>query len=404
MAANLLLGEAAADAPFDWSAIAPSALPAAAAPSAHAPPVRDEPAAHGDGPVVVDARTVAELTGMPLAHIESVYDATTAERSLELFLATGGGPFARAPSGDESGDDDASVALALHLEMLETEPRPPPPPPPCDASLALAMMLQQEEEEGAAAQSNRVATQQQQTLQRREVEGEELRRHLYSASGAAAAPSCCCAPAPAPARVGGLSYACVLGAGEAAPPGTTIGGRGSIGAAAVGAAPSPAPPLAVRRVPALLIDGANVAHQHGRDGFSSRGLRLCVEYFLRRDGGPGGRLQPADLAVILNESRWDAADAHLRHLEDLGVLSWTPTGKYDDIFLLQCAADHDGCWVVTNDKWRDTRAARHATSSTRARTICFAFMGDAFSPAPDDLDRWDQRRRGAAGGGGERRR
>ena len=73
-------------------------------------------------------------------------------------------------------------------------------------------------------------------------------------------------------------------------------------------------------------------------------------------------------------------------------ISLTPTGKYDDLFLLQCCADY-GAWALTNDAWREGRAARHATEAVRRRTIRFAFCGDAFSPAADDLALFDDRAR-----------
>ena len=160
-------------------------------------------------------------------------------------------------------------------------------------------------------------------------------------------------------------------------------------AASAGAAPScPMEPLR-RSLPVLLVDGANIAFSHGRDTFSSRGIRLCVEYFLSHRARR--RLRADGIAVILSESRRDPADPHLAYLDALGVLSFTPVGKYDDLFLLQCAADH-GAWVVTNDKWREPRAARHATEAVRKRTICFTFMHDAFSPSPDDLANFDNGR------------
>ena len=46
-------------------------------------------------------------------------------------------------------------------------------------------------------------------------------------------------------------------------------------------------------------------------------------------------------------------------------------------------------WVVTNDRWTDNRASRHATEPLRKRRISYAFVGGAFSPASDDIARYD---------------
>ena len=92
--------------------------------------------------------------------------------------------------------------------------------------------------------------------------------------------------------------------------------------------------------------------------------------------------------MTLSASRWDPSDAALQRLEAAGVLSWTPLGKDDDVFLLQCAADC-GAWVVTNDRWTDHRASRHATMEVRRRVIRYAFLSGTFAPASDDLGRFD---------------
>ena len=46
-------------------------------------------------------------------------------------------------------------------------------------------------------------------------------------------------------------------------------------------------------------------------------------------------------------------------------------------------------WVVTNDRWTDHRASRHATEPLRKRRISYAFVGGAFSPASDDIAHYD---------------
>ena len=90
-------------------------------------------------------------------------------------------------------------------------------------------------------------------------------------------------------------------------------------AADPGPAPVPRPPRALPP-PVLIIDGANVAFNYSRDArFEARGIRLCVDYYLRRT--TGRRLHAAEMAVILNENRWDAADPELAYVDQLGCIS-----------------------------------------------------------------------------------
>ena len=239
-------------------------------------------------------------------------------------------------------------------------------------------------------------------------QAEDLRRHLYEPAAAAAA----AAPAPV-ARAPGLSYA--MAAGHAATiQGATMGDDSNTARrsqTARSAAPrcshpnsrssssSLPPSQAAKRqtggpgVPdhtlRLLIDGANVAFKYGeangRPGrFCARGIALAVEY-------ARAHLQLADdaIGVILNENRWDAADADLAGLEERGLVSWTPTAKDDDVFLLTAAADQEA-WVLTNDRWTDHRAARHATAAVKARTMRFGWIREVFAPAADDVGRYSR--------------
>lgn len=273
--------------------------------------------------------------------------------------------------------------------------------------------------------------------------GEDLRRHIFggqAAAAAAASKKAAAESADRPAACAAVSYATVAGAGDEASAGWMPGAApgavaGSSAGAAAGAAAAgweatralSAPRGSstsglVPQAPLLLVDGANVGCRYseaagGGGGFSARGVRLCVEYFLGRGPGGGRPLTRRDITVVLHERHFDEDDEDLRALRGLGVLSWTPPGKDDDVsaqhapphnplpntapshtqrlprvrqvFLLSCAADN-GSWVVTNDLWRDHIAARHATSELRRRVIRFTFMQQAFAPAADDLKKFDE--------------
>lgn len=255
-----------------------------------------------------------------------------------------------------------------------------------DASLALALSLQ-------GAQDERVQRPQR-TGRAQQHAGEELRRHLFACTTPAASAPTPAAPTPSRLDHGsGPSYALVVG--NERDSGTLAGGRAPPrGAAAVlTATGAPASTAGVPRSaatrqqgPELLIDGANVAFG-GSSTFSAEGLRRAVDYFCTRT--VGRRLPRGAVAVLLNENRWDPDDSALRALEAEGHLCWTPTAKYDDLFLLQYAGDHERAWVITNDRWKEERARRHATESIRRRVIRYAFLQGAFTPAADDLARFD---------------
>lgn len=345
----------------------------------------------------MDAMAVADATGLSLECVLRVYDASTVEADLDAFFARGDGPYGSAAAmaakaveaveaAPSSAEDDASLALALSLQMEEEdaeERRRGVAAAADEASLDLVRKLQQDEEALVSRRGDE-----------RKDAGDQLRRHLFAAGDVATtAPT---VNAPPSTWAAGLSYAAVAGAGDACPAEVNSAAQGlgppvrptPWSAQKRSAAALSAPPLPARPPPMLVIDGANVAFNYGREtSFDPRGIRLAVDYFLRRSHGR--KLRANELAVVLSECRWDASNAELAYLERLGCLTLTPAGKDDDVFLLQCAADHDA-WAVSNDNWRDHRAARHATERVRKRKIRYAFCGDAFSPAADDLGRFDR--------------
>ena len=405
----------------------------------------------------MDVQQVAELLhpAITLEQLKTCFNASTVEVDVDAFLSRGSGPYAEAVAAAHAAalasplpDDDASLALAMQLEAEEAQEHnhaaesaaaraaaSASPLPDDDASLALAMQLEAEEEQRShsALLANHVAGEDasaalawklqrdDEAAARREGaasamrrsskhRSEALRDHLFFSGGTLAAGTPCqlplqppCPPPPI-AGSSGPSYAMVTAVGDragdragdrkgsarsSAAPGSVLAPNLLV-AADPGPAPVPRPPRALPP-PVLIIDGANVAFNYSRDArFEARGIRLCVDYYLRRT--TGRRLHAAEMAVILNENRWDAADPELAYVDQLGCISLTPTGKYDDLFLLQCCADY-GAWALTNDAWREGRAARHATEAVRRRTIRFAFCGDAFSPAADDLALFDDRAR-----------
>ena len=283
---------------------------------------------------------------------------------------------ARLQERPSNGGDDDDAALAARLQAdadAEAE----------DASLALALSLSRQPTEPAEEQ--------------RRLRGERsdaLAAQIFGAGPAAAA------PAPAAPVSANLSYATVAGAGDddsALCGGAAAGYRTASAPAppqyrSAAAAPQRALPrsLAPPLPPALIVDGANVAYSYNAAA-DLEGVCHCVHYFLSRPGAAERRLDPSRVVVVLNENRRDGGAA-LEALAARGVeVCWTPSGRDDDVFAIQCAADH-GAWVVTNDAWRDHNARRHANDELRKRRVAYAWMGRTFAPASDDLARFDASR------------
>ena len=360
---------------------------------------------------------------LTLEQLRAVFNPATVEADLDDFLSRGSGPYADAAAAARADHcvayrsldatptapcgDDASFALAIQLQQADEEEEAARArsakaaagnsgsAASDDASLALIMQLQMEDEDESARRATADSARRRDADRR--DEGEALRQHLFAGGGAAAAPPPPALPPPSPnATANGPSYAVVTGMGDpfhiATAPGplsATCAPAAAVASSGSGAVTLTAPrPPRARPPPLLIIDGANVAYNYGRDAFAARGIRLCVEYYMGR--ATGRRLTASQIAVVLSESRWDASDPELTYLDSLGVLTLTPVGHYDDLFLLQCCHDHDA-WPVSNDAWREPRAARHATEAVRRRRITFAFCGDAFAPAADDLARFDAR-------------
>ena len=271
-------------------------------------------------------------------------------RRLAAQLNDGGGG-GGSPPNPSATDGDAELARRMQAESFQAEQQH-------DASIALAMSLgggaAAASEHGIAAARRLLCAERDGTRQQREQQGELLRQHLFS-GGSAAAPAACPPRPTAPAApvVSSCSYAMVVGDGEHQPSSSSSGPsptqlRSNGGFAPMLptyrslVAPPPPRPRALRPAvgPSLIIDGANVACGYGRGGrFDAEGIRLCVSYFMQRGAGGGRRLSRDQLAVTLNENRYDANDAVLLGLADL--ISWTPVAKDDDVFLIQCACDHN---------------------------------------------------------------
>lgn len=146
----------------------------------------------------------------------------------------------------------------------------------------------------------------------------------------------------------------------------------------------------------IVIDGSNVAMNHGNQRvFSCRGIKLCVEYFMRR----GHR----DITVFVpmwrrEKPRPESPITEQEILDELStqnVLKFTPSrwsGNrhiicYDDKYIVELA-DQNGGIIVSNDNFRDLHKENPRWKETiEQRSLGYTFVGDRFMPPDDPLGR-----------------
>ena len=146
----------------------------------------------------------------------------------------------------------------------------------------------------------------------------------------------------------------------------------------------------------IVIDGSNVAMNHGNQRvFSCRGIKLCVEYFMRRGHN--------DITVFVpkwrrEESRPESPITEQELLDELfrrNVLKFTPSrwsGNrhiicYDDKYIVELA-DQNGGIIVSNDNFRDLHKENPRWKETiEQRSLGYTFVGDRFMPPDDPLGR-----------------
>jgi len=145
---------------------------------------------------------------------------------------------------------------------------------------------------------------------------------------------------------------------------------------------------------AIVIDGSNVAMQHGNRHFSWRGLELVVDYFLARGH--------TDITIVLPKSR---EGAYKHSVEDFkiatrlinsGAISWAPARQpidgvrmnpYDDRLIIQIAMLKKGI-IVSNDQYRDLmQESQEWKEFIRDNLLMFTIVEDTFLFPKDPLGR-----------------
>ncbi len=143
-----------------------------------------------------------------------------------------------------------------------------------------------------------------------------------------------------------------------------------------------------------MIDGGNVAFAHGRScgrphEFSSRGIDLVVDYFLRR-----GHTEVFAVVPQWRREAGQAKDKHiLERLEREGRLVFTPSRRlnharsytmYDDRYIVQYSV-LKGAVMVTNDNYRDLASeGPEMREAIERRLLMFTFMPGGLLIFPQD--------------------
>ncbi|BFZ12769.1 hypothetical protein BsWGS_15809 [Bradybaena similaris] len=154
-------------------------------------------------------------------------------------------------------------------------------------------------------------------------------------------------------------------------------------------------PTGQRNLRYIIIDGSNVAMAHGNNKvFSVEGLRICINYFLKRGHDRITAFVPEWRRYSENQTLVTGR-ALLEKLHDDGYVKFTPARRvngrviasYDDRFILNLAEKEDGI-VVSNDQFRDLCPERASYQNIVAeRLLQFMFVEDHFMPPDDPLGR-----------------
>jgi hypothetical protein len=156
-----------------------------------------------------------------------------------------------------------------------------------------------------------------------------------------------------------------------------------------------------RRKRWVVIDGANVARQHGDRIFSSTGIEECVKFWKHA----GYENVVAFVPAYLMDERRNArnGDGRSQRLDDLvkaqrlvdeKLVAKTPSGANDDLFVLKYAFEKQGL-IVSNDHYRSEIHKRDGKRENwdvdrselehyiRKNRVSYSFVIDEFFPNPE---------------------
>eukprot|EP00929_Paragymnodinium_shiwhaense_P022654 TRINITY_DN14416_c0_g1_i2.p1 TRINITY_DN14416_c0_g1~~TRINITY_DN14416_c0_g1_i2.p1 ORF type:complete len:1011 (+),score=206.55 TRINITY_DN14416_c0_g1_i2:53-3085(+) len=159
----------------------------------------------------------------------------------------------------------------------------------------------------------------------------------------------------------------------------------------------PATVTPLERKQLIVVDAANVAVRHGGIGekiFSSRGIQLVIDYYIRRHHEVIAflpeyclREDPSRFCKVVRRNQLKTPDdiPLLKKLVKQNILVLTPPQDYDDAYIITFAQRRCAC-VVTNDLYRDyiegAKDVDMARQWTKTHLISFTFIQDDFVPNP----------------------
>ncbi|MCQ2819163.1 MAG: hypothetical protein MJ252_18015 [archaeon] len=145
----------------------------------------------------------------------------------------------------------------------------------------------------------------------------------------------------------------------------------------------------------ILLDASNIAMRHGNQNFSSKGIKIAMEFFKRQGHEVLGFLpdylfRQKDPNSVMAKKRVVPDDLnYLQQLVNEHLIILSPPQDYDDSYCINYAKKHNG-FIVTNDLFRDyiQNIADEKKKETeriwvKEKCISYTFNQDEFIPNPD---------------------
>lgn len=147
--------------------------------------------------------------------------------------------------------------------------------------------------------------------------------------------------------------------------------------------------------PLILLDASNIAMRHGDKKFSTKGIKIVMDFFTT-NGHQVLSFLPEYLFKIredVKKTRSVVPDdiEYLNKLYQEKLVVQTPADAYDDSFCIQYAKGNNA-FMITNDLFRDyvdkindNRKKESERMWIQDRRVGFTFHEDEFIPNPDSL-------------------
>ncbi len=144
--------------------------------------------------------------------------------------------------------------------------------------------------------------------------------------------------------------------------------------------------------PLVLLDASNIAMRHGDKKFSTKGIKIVIDYFIS-NGHQVLSFLPEYLFKIRDDiKKKNVVPDDIEYLNKLysqKLVVQTPADAYDDSFCIQYCKEKNS-FIVTNDLFRDyvdkindNRKKESERMWIHDRRIGFTFYDDEFIPNPD---------------------